>query len=484
MGTAAALAANKERMRADNAAVRATFQEIVNAARACRSPLRQSKAEECFARISIVDFDSALAGIWNELDQKQSDSKGLAAGLALNAFLAEVFDPHTYFSPTRSMEDRQKPTDEFVGIGVTVHKVGNHLVIAAPLEGGPAHLAGIRQGDVILKIDGKARVVTEENFDSMINRLRGRTDSVVKLQIKRGEKTLNISVARKPVKIDNVSSKLLSDKGHKFGYIRLGGFNPESCSQIKTKLDALKKENIEGLVFDLRGNGGGSLDEAICIGGLFVGKETIVQVQTLGSTQFDKKVSSQDQVTQVPMVTLIDSGSASASEIVSGALQDHQRSWIAGDRSFGKGSVQGVDDISQFLGGIPIIDEIFKSDAAARKKATKSKLLLALTIQRFFQPSGRTNQSVGISPDFALDPFPGATADDKIAVREEDLYVNALSRLGEPWVQPRPQEVAKVETCMKQTGVAESLFTLKKNDAIPADYQILKAQDILTCATH
>jgi C-terminal peptidase prc len=474
----------------DSLATKGIFQNIAASVSACRSPMRKEGAEACLERLAIVDFDAATDKLWAEIMRTQPDSRGLAAGKAINTFLGAFFDPHTYIIPSRLFDDTQKSSEQFVGIGAQVRRKGNQILIVSPTEGGPALAAGIKQGDLISAIDGQPVNVTSDDISSEIDRLRGKEGTSVKVEITRGKTVFSLTIVRKNIVMENVTSRVVADRDSKIGYVRLNGFTPKSCEQIKDKLDSLAQQNVAGLIFDLRANGGGLLDEAECIGGLFVGKRTIVQVQDLHNPdKLEPHVSKQEQVTALPMVTLIDSGSASASEVVSGALQDHERSWIAGDRSFGKGSVQRILPIQAYMinnGAYkelfnPAIVSIFIKDIYARFAEKKPLLQFADTYQRFFQPSGRTNQSVGITPDFALDPFPGATADDKIAFREEDRYINALPKIGTPWVQTRPAEVSEIENCMKATGRAETLLTQKKNDAISPDYQLLKAQDILAC---
>jgi C-terminal peptidase prc len=484
------IAQNRAEKQADNLAVKGTFQYIVTAVGSCRSPMRKEGAEACLRNVQAVDFDTATDTLWAEIMRTQPNARGLAAGQAINTFLSVFFDPHTYIIPSRLFEDTQKSSEQFVGIGAQVGSNGNRLLVINPIEGGAALAAGIKQGDIISAIDGQPVDLTDGNISSAVDRLRGKEGTPVKVEITRGKTVLSLTIVRKPVVMENVTSRVLSDRNRKIGYIRLNGFNPKSCEQIKGKIESLTRQNVAGLIFDLRANGGGLLDEAECIGGLFVGKKTIVQVQDLHNPdKLEPHVSKQEQVTTLPMVTLIDSVSASASEVVSGALQDHERSWIAGDRSFGKGSVQRILPIQAYMIRTedfkelfnPAIVSIFIKDIRERFAEEKPLLQFADTYQRFFQPSGRTNQSVGIIPDFALDPFPGATADDKIAFREEDRYTNALPKIGAPWVQTRPAEVNSVENCMKATGQAEKLYEQKKNDAISPDYQLLKAQDILAC---
>ncbi len=240
-------------------------------------------------------------------------------------------------------------------------------------------------------------------------------------------------------------------------YIRLRSFsNIADCAEIAVSLVDLQQKGARGVILDFRGNQGGIVNEAVCIGNLFIGPETIVKEEAIDTKEVRSLGKKRDALTDLPMITLINAKSASASELVAGALQDYRRSWIAGERSFGKGTVQAPQD--------------FAPDGTNRILDVQIKQ----TIKRFYQPSGRTNQIVGITPDFPIDPKPNATEDDRFAIREVDLFDNALSSLGDPWLQPRPARVAKIQACARTRGTAQS-------KASPADYQLSVAQDLLDC---
>lgn len=222
---------------------------------------------------------------------------------------------------------------------------------------------------------------------------------------------------------------------------------------------------MKGIIFDVRSNGGGLVDQATCIGGLFVGKKTILQSKDIRNGQlgaeFTQYVSEEEQITQLPMTILINGGSASASEILAGALQDYQRAWVVGTTSFGKGTMQG--------GGQLIHDPT---------------LVLFQTIARFYQPSGRTNQMVGIQPDFQVYARPDMTDEEKIENREIDLTPTALPAIGPEWVQTRQPEIDAIQSrCASDRLKALDVYNAKMKDIGAADYQLLSAQEILNCAT-
>jgi carboxyl-terminal processing protease len=391
-------------------------------------------------------------------------TEGLIASEAVNTYYASAVDPHTHINPTQELMDQSESTGKsFFGIGMLLKAVSGKGIQVAPIEDTPAQLAGIRNGDLLIAVDGKTIAGMEK--DQVVDLIRGTKGTPVVLTILRKEKTLLVTVVRDQIVIKNVVSRMLEDRGIKYGYIRLGSFmEGTACQQIHESIVQLTKDGAKALILDLRDNGGGRLDQAGCISSLFLGPAKVfAQLKDLDSEKLEPLVGPANPSTKLPMVTLIDAGSASASEILSGALQDYGRSWIAGSRSFGKATVQSPTEWQ--IGGSEI-----------------AGVTIYRTIQRFYQPSGRTNQVMGIEPDFRLDPKPGATDEDRFELHESDLYNNYLPAIGKPWKQPRAGTVKKVGKCMTDTGIAAKLYASRLGDAMLPDYQLLAAEDLLTCA--
>jgi carboxyl-terminal processing protease len=251
-------------------------------------------------------------------------------------------------------------------------------------------------------------------------------------------------------------------RGKKIGTLSLTTFASYSaCVDVKNGLTELTRQGAEALIFDLRGNGGGFVDQAVCIASLFLGsgKSVFEQRNLLSEDRRTFSTTGQAQ-TSLPMITLIDGGSASASEILAGAFQDHARSLIAGRRSFGKATMQlGME---HRLPGIT----------------------LWMTVARFYLPSGRTNQLVGITPDFELEPKPDATLDDLFELREEDLYTNALPALSEPWQQTRPQVIRMIRnSCAGHERRIRRAYQAASQGPFAPDYPLIAAADLLRCTT-
>jgi carboxyl-terminal processing protease len=282
----------------------------------------------------------------------------------------------------------------------------------------------------------------------------------VKLKVLRDGKEISLDIVRDTIKQDNLEAKVVSDLGRKIGVIKLRSFmDKNACGKMGQKLLSLEStDKVEGIVLDLRGNGGGLLDQAVCMGGLFFGKKVVVKVRDLQGGTFKDMFGSLPAATALPVVALIDAGSASASEVLSGALQDQQRAWVVGERSFGKGSVQAP---SIFAGN--------------------EKIVLYKTVQRFYQPLGRTNQIVGIEPNFVRPIKPNATEEERFALRERDYFPNALDAESQAWVETRKEKVAKVESCVASGKLAEKKYAELTAARSNADYQLLAAQEVLNC---
>lgn len=409
------------------------------------------------ARLVRVNF-SSLFDLLVTRSSIPANDEGLIAATMVNALMIEAVDAHAHLEPWALLSDRMSDASEsFVGIGANLGKTGDKVYIESPMEGGPASSVGIKSGDTFLAIDGKS--VVGATVEEVVKLLRGPEGTRVNVVIGRSGKELPFTLTRARVRLKNVTSSLLQDIGGPVGYIRLRQFAEEKdCANIEAAIKEFEANRATSLILDLRANGGGLLRSAVCIGSLFVGKKVIVRTKNLISGEVEENVGEQDAVTNLPMVVLIDGFSASASELLSGALQDYQRAWIVGERSFGKGSVQAP---------VPVNRE--------------GTIVLMRTTARFHQPSDRTNQIVGIQPDFVVPFKPDATEEERFTLREEQLFPNALRAIGKPWSQPRVSEVNEVKSCLNRGGEAVRLFQARTAKGGTADYQLLTGQEILKC---
>jgi carboxyl-terminal processing protease len=299
---------------------------------------------------------------------------------AINGMLVSL-DPHSAYLDEDDFEEMQVQTrGEFGGLGIEVTMENGIVKVVSPIDDTPAYRAGVQAGDLVTHLDEES--IMGMSLSEAVERMRGKVGTTVELTVRReGEaEPLKISITRDVIKIRSVKHKLLEDE---IGYMRVTTFNQNTETGLKKSIDNIKEElgeNLKGYILDLRNNPGGLLEQAIAVSDLFLDKGEIVS--TRGRHEFDTKrdnASSGDYIEGKPLVVLINGGSASASEIVAGALQDHRRAILLGTKSFGKGSVQTV---------VPL-----PGHGAMR-----------LTTARYYTPSGRSIQATGIEPDIDVEP--------------------------------------------------------------------------------
>lgn len=424
-----------------------------------------------------VDFEALYTHVQSGAEAKRLES--VTVGAMHNALIGALHDPHTYVVPEQMMMDESTAgTRDFAGIGAKMTSLKKNgktqAIVQQPFESGPGYKAGIRAKDVITHVDGKD--VTEMELTEVVEKIKGPIGTVVKLTVQRGTDTLEFSVTRGLIEMKNVETKQVGDASD-VAYIKLSDFMTRDkdgktlvYKESKAAVEKMLASSPKGLIFDLRDNGGGLLTESVRISSLFLKTGSLVVDTKDLKTMKSRPSSTVDKpLTDLPLIVLINSRSASASEIVAGALQDHQRAFLFGERTFGKGTVQRIGGLNPFT-----------RKAAFGVLAYNDKLLFAETIQRFYQPSGRTNQIAGISPDVEVFSSPTPTAADKAALREEDEYA-ALSPIGTKWVQPRPTEVAKLQKCITDKGVANTAFATQEKAGLGPDYQLLVAIDGIQC---
>ncbi|MDB5038142.1 MAG: prc1 [Bacteriovoracaceae bacterium] len=410
----------------------------------------------------VMDFEALFAWIKKTIVDA-SDQESLITGMALNAAMEISVDPHSGFFPTQyDLDSFATNTEELSGIGAMLSEIDAEVVVRTPMEDGPAFLAGVKAKDIILEVNDKS--VSGKTLDDVVQEIRGPEGTIVKLKIKRKEKFLTIDITRKKIQIRNVEPKILKTRNTLIGYVKLREFNHDSCEEMKAAVQTFSQAHSDSLILDLRDNPGGELAQSVCISGLFVGPgKTIVIEKELGNSpeqRIDK--STENKITDLPLIVLINPESASASEITSGSLQNLERAIIVGERSFGKGTVQAVRNASLFF---PDLD----------------KMNLHLTIERFFITPDRTTQIRGITPNLEVYKSPNPSAEDKFALREEDIFTTALPPVGVDYIETRPALMKKFSDCVDQSGVAKTQYTSRQDDAIPPDYQLLYAEDVAVC---
>jgi len=316
---------------------------------------------------------------------------------AINGILAGL-DPHSSFLEPNAFREMQIDTEgKFGGVGIEVTLEDNRLRVITPIDDTPADRAGIKAGDIIIRIDGQS--TRTDSLSQAVEKMRGEIGSKITLTVVREslDKPLDIEVIRDVIQLTSVRTRDLGAPG--FAYMRVTSFQGGTAESLEKKIEEFKSDNgkINGLILDLRNNPGGILNGAVDISDLFLKSGVIVQTHgRLASAETRFEADSPDIINGAPMVVLVNGGSASASEIVAGALQDHQRAIILGTQTFGKGSVQTISPIGM--------------DSA-----------LKITTARYYTPNGRSIQETGITPDIISELTTSTTINSDTGTREIDL---------------------------------------------------------------
>ena len=376
----------------------------------------------------IQAFADAFEQIRSSYVNEVSDEDLLNS--AIRGMLSEL-DPHSAYLPPADFDDiREDTRGEFGGLGIEVARDNGLLRIVTPLDGTPADEAGLRPGDLITQIDDTP--VMGMDLGNAIEMLRGPVDTEVVLQIQRGAEELDITITRALIQITSVRSQFIEDR---YVWLRISQFQDNTGPEALDKLNKLNDEQpIEGVILDLRNNPGGVLNAAVDVVNLFVDEGVVVSTTPRDPEQtIELRAQPSDfNFDEVPLVVLINEGSASASEIVAGAVQDMRRGVVMGTTSFGKGSVQTI---------LPMIDQG----------------ALKLTTALYFTPDGRSIQNNGIVPDIRVQQGTLNVDESRLAFRERDL-TNRLDNPNEPLDESEESTNALTENDFQ---LAEALNMLK-----------------------
>ncbi len=372
---------------------------------------------------------------------------------AINGMLSSL-DPHSAYMDATKYEDRQVDIrGEFGGLGIEVMMENNLVKVVGPIDGTPASRADVRAGDLIVKIDGEQ--VEGMSLNEAVKKMRGPVNTPVTLGIKRDNaEPIDIRIVRDIVKVRVVRHRV---EGEDIGYVRIASFSEPTFDNMRTAIEDIKKkipaDKLKGYVLDLRNNPGGLLDQSVQISDAFIDRGEVVSLRGRKADDVQRfSARSGDMIDGKPVVVLINGGSASASEIVAGALQDHRRATVLGTRSFGKGSVQTLTRMG-------------------------NQGALSLTTARYYTPCGRSIQAKGIEPDILLLPNVPDELKDKVDSKGEAGLEGHLSNEGgdersasSTYVPPEAKDDVQLQLAMSLLRGEKTDANFPPNkDSIPAD---------------
>jgi len=324
-----------------------------------------------------VDF-SLFWDVWNKAHSEfvgnLDDQKMVYS--AINGSLSALGDPYTIFlDPEINKKFQEEISGQFEGIGAELAERNNHLVIITPLDSSPAAKAGILAGDIIDAIDGKKAV--DLTIDQAVDLIRGAKGTTVTLTIIRGGAVKDYPIIRDNINVNSVSSKFQEYNGQKVAILKISQFGDDTTELVSTFADDALKNKSQKIIIDLRNNPGGYLDSAIDIASLFMKDRVVVKERDKTGVIKEYKTTVTAKLTGIPLVVLINNGSASASEILAGAISDHGLGMLLGEKSFGKGSVQTIDELP-------------------------NGSALKVTIAKWQTPNGTEIDGVGIKPNIEV----------------------------------------------------------------------------------
>ena len=384
------------------------------------------------------------------------NSKDLITG-AINGMLSSL-DPHSAFLTPDLYKDLQMDTQgRFGGLGIEITVRNGVLTVVSPIEDTPAYKAGVKAGDQIIKIEDE--FTKDMTLVDAVKKMRGNRGTKITISIKREgiSELLNFDLVRDTIRVQSVRSRVLEEG---YGYVRLAQFQERTDRDLQRALEKLKEEKggLKGLVLDMRNNPGGLLTQAVRVSDMFLESGMIVYTDGRLESQKQKYFAHKDGTwSNFPVVVLINGGSASASEIVAGALQDHKRAVILGTKSFGKGSVQTI---------LPLDDNS----------------ALRLTTARYFTPKGRSIQATGIVPDIVIEnpvqiPETKVENKERPILREENLPGHLRNPNSKPEVKEPQKDLKEIEK--KPEEDSKTVQPTPPNEGTENDAQLKRALELL-----
>ncbi len=410
-----------------------------------KEEIKELSREDTYALLEM--FGKILQEAEQSYVEPIDKKKAIEAGI--NGMLSSL-DPHSSFLNEKDFEDIKTQTKgEFGGLGIEITSDQGWVRVISPIDDTPAFKAGLKPGDYITHVNGVS--LLGMSLSEAVEKMRGKPGTKLTVTIRRkGMDAFDVELTRAIIKIKSVKWE---EKGD-VGYIRISSFNESTTKKTKEAIKNLKKKigkDLKGYIIDLRNNPGGLLDQAVSVSDLFLEQGEIVSTRGRDSENINRFNATEGDITNdIPLVILINDGSASAAEIVSGALQDHKRAVIVGTKSYGKASVQTVMPLA-------MQDDIMP------------KYAIRLTTARYYTPSGNSIQAKGITPDIIIKPSKVEVLPDAFSRSEAELY-NALDN----------EEESEEEKAKKKAKENADPFAKEgKEEEKAQDYQLDRAIDIL-----
>jgi len=346
-------------------------------------PIRNAFVEEDPAlRAELID--TIEDNFYKPVDEDRFDDA------SLKAIVQSLDDPFShYLTPNEASQFQESVSGQFEGVGMNVEEDRRGLEVLRVFEGSPARKAGIRKGDLILAVDGHS--IAGVNSEVATGRIKGPAGTHVKLEVYTpgADRTRTVRLERERIEVPVATGRIVERDGRKLGVAELLSFSAGAHGLLRREVDKLLKEGAEGIVLDLRGNGGGLLSEAVLVSSIFIEDGKIVSVRGRHRPERTEDAAGGAIDSDIPVVVLVDGGSASASEIVTGALRDRKRATVVGTRTFGKGLVQEVEKLSN--GGV-----------------------LDLTVANYYLPGGKTIHRNGLKPQVKAEDDPDTKRDEAL----------------------------------------------------------------------
>jgi carboxyl-terminal processing protease len=429
---------------------------------------RYSAWREFYRRRPAQDIDFSALREWLLNEIVDRDNRAAYAAAAINGYLS-IEDAHARIMPASLIHNDQETAmpgapgtgivTRYTGIGVALELIGNMPVVTGLIAGGPAERAGVRMHDLLLSVDGEP--FDGQSLEEALNRLRGPDGTSVVLQFQRGRMVRAVPVVREEVEVRNVVAAVIEDGGSDWGYLRVHSFvAQDTCADMRRELDRLLAAPVSGLILDLRDNAGGRIDQAVCVADLFLGPNLVVlELRSTIEHRRSRKLHTRFGMrTQLPLVTLVNAGTGSASEVLAGALRDYRRTLLLGERTFGKGTIQTV-----------------------RPWDRSGSVMKFTTTARYYLPAGASVQRVGIEPDIELPRPAGIDSGQYPVLRLGDLYPTSLpAGSSRSKHSPSPEHLAAM-TCLSKKGGGQQSRIEYGGQAGAPDYPLYRAGELLRC---